>query len=74
MSRLEALTPNAAVKGILPDSLIYVVSVRWFGSDAIDLTYKTPAGKVANELLYRRREAQFDVVEQGGSVAIARLC
>ena len=42
MSRLEALTPNAAVKGILPDSLIYVVSVRWFGSDAIELTYKIP--------------------------------
>ena len=65
MSRLEALTPNAAVKGILPDSLIYVVSVRWFGSDAIELTYKTPAGKVANELLYRGREAQLEVVEQG---------
>ena len=65
MSRLEALTPNAAVKGILPDSLIYVVSVRWFGSDAIELTYKTPAGKVANELLYRSNEAQFEVVEQG---------
>jgi ATP-dependent DNA ligase len=54
MSKLEQLTPNAAVRGILPDSLVTVVSVQWFGSEALELTYKTPNGKVANELLYRR--------------------
>jgi len=42
-----------------------VVSVQWFGSEALELTYKTPAGKVANELLYARR-ARIEVVEQAG--------
>ena len=51
MSRLEDLTPAASIRGILPDSLVTVVSVEWFGSEALELTYKTPAGKVANELL-----------------------
>ena len=37
----------------------------WFGSDALELTYKTPAGKVANELLYRHDEARIEVVEVG---------
>ncbi len=65
MIQLEDLQPNAAVRGILPGSLVTVVSVRWFGSEALELTYKTPAGKVANELVYRADESRLEVVEQG---------
>jgi SNF2 family DNA or RNA helicase len=65
MSRLEQLVPNAALRGILPDALVTVVSVQWFGSEALELTYKTPAGKVANELIYRHDEPRLEVVEQG---------
>src|SRR5215210_7200324 len=65
MSKLEDLQPHAAVRGILPDSLITVVSTQWFGSEALELTYKTPAGKVANELLYRHDEERVEVVELG---------
>src|SRR3990170_1764348 len=65
MSRLEDLQPNAAVRGLLPDSLVTVVSVQWFGSEALELTYKTPAGRVANELLYRHDEPRLEIVEQG---------
>jgi hypothetical protein len=65
MSKLEQLTPNAAVRGILPDGLVTVVSVQWFGSEALELTYKSPNGKVANELLYRHDEGRIEVVELG---------
>src|ERR1700676_5420915 len=65
MIKLEDLTPNAAVRGVLPDSLVTVVSVQWFGSEALELTYKTPTGKVANELLYRHDESRIEVVELG---------
>jgi superfamily II DNA or RNA helicase len=65
MIRLEELQPNAAVRGLLPDCLVTVVSVQWFGSEALELTYKTPAGRVANELLYRSDESRLDLVEQG---------
>lgn len=65
MVRLEDLQPNAAVRGLLPDSLITVVSVQWFGSEALELTYKMPSGRVANELLYRNDESRLDLVEQG---------
>src|SRR5665811_288382 len=63
--RLEDLQPNAAVRGVLPDCLVTVVSVQWFGSEALELTYKTPAGRVANELLYRHDEPRLELVEQG---------
>src|SRR6058998_3114613 len=65
MSKLEDLKPNAAVRGILPDGLVTVVSVQWFGSEALELTYKSPDGKVANELLYRHDEPRIEVVELG---------
>src|SRR6195256_4836168 len=62
MSRLEDLKPNASVRGI-PTSLVTVVSVQWHGSEALDLTYKNPAGKVANELLYRHDETRLEIAE-----------
>jgi SNF2 family DNA or RNA helicase len=65
MARLEELTHGATVRGILPDGAVTVVHVQWFGSAALELTYKTPDGKVANQLLYRRDEPRIDIVEQG---------
>ena len=63
--KLEDLQANAAVRGVLADGLVTVVSVQWFGSEALELTYKTPAGKVANELLYRDDEPRLEIVEIG---------
>src|SRR6516165_3519 len=65
MSRLEDLQPNASVLGILPHCLVTVVSTQWFGSEALELTYKDPGGKVANELLYRHDEPRIEVAAQG---------
>jgi superfamily II DNA or RNA helicase len=62
---LADLRPGAAIRGILPDSLVTVVNVQWFGSEALELTYKDPAGRVANRLLYRHDEPTLEVVEQG---------
>jgi hypothetical protein len=38
MARLEDLQPNAAVCGILPDWLVTVLRMQWFGSAALELT------------------------------------
>src|SRR4051794_36886863 len=65
MSKLEDLRPNASVQGILPNCLVTVVNARWFGSAVVELTYKDPGGKVANELLYRDDEPRIQVTAQG---------
>src|SRR5438477_10838210 len=65
MSTLEDLQPNASVRGILPDRLVTVTSVQWFGSEALELTYKDPAGRLGNQLLYRHDEPRLEVVEIG---------
>jgi len=65
MAVLEDLKPGSSIRGVLPSGVVTVVNVQWFGSDAIELTYKDAAGKVGNELLYRDREADVEVVEEG---------
>ncbi len=65
MAKLEELQPHVVVRGIVPDSVVTAVSVEWYGSEALELTYKTPSGKVANELLYRHDEPRIEVVEHG---------
>jgi len=56
MIRFEDLQPSAVVRGVLPDCLGTVVSMQWFGAEVLEITYNTPAGRVANELLSRDDE------------------
>src|SRR3984893_8909088 len=65
MTRLEDLQPNAAVRGILPDCLVTVVNVLWFGSEALEVTYKNRAGRRSTHLLYRHAEPRLEVAELG---------
>lgn len=65
MATLEQLQPNASIRGIRPDCAVTVVNIKWFGSEALDLTYKDPSGKVANELLYRHDEPRIELVQIG---------
>lgn len=62
---LEDLQPNTVLRGIVPDAQVTVISVQWFGSDALELTYKTVDGKVAQEILYRDSEPRLEIVELG---------
>ena len=45
MMRLEDLHPNTAVRGVLSDQIVTVINVQWFGSLALELTYKAPSGR-----------------------------
>ncbi len=44
--RLDDLPPRCSVRGVRPDDPVTVVSVQWFGSEAVELTCKTLAGSV----------------------------
>lgn len=65
MARLEEIKRGSTVKGILPDGFVTVVDVSWIGSVAIELTYKDSKGKLANELIYRDRESDLEILESG---------
>ncbi len=65
MSSLEDLKPGAAVRGILPDSSVTVVTIQWNGTDVVTLTYRTAIGQLGEEILFRDSESRIEVVEQG---------
>lgn len=65
MAQLEDITRGAVVRGILPNGFVTVVDVTWIGSVAVELTYKDSGGKLGNELIYRDREAELEVLKAG---------
>jgi hypothetical protein len=65
MMRLEELTRGAALQGILPDGLVTVVDVNWYGSEAVELTYKDASGRPGVRLLYRDDEPSLELVSAG---------
>jgi hypothetical protein len=75
MIKLEQLTPNAVVRGILPDGLVTVVSVQWFGSEAFELTYKSSNGEGpqtnSSIVMTRRGSKWWSWGGRGASTAMA---
>ena len=63
--RLEDIKPNTTLRGVLAEGIVTVVGVQWFGSEALELTYKTPSGAVGNELLYRESAERLEIVAAG---------
>ena len=63
--KLEDLQATATVRGILADAAVSVVSVRWFGSQALELTYRTAGGELGSEILYRDDEVRLEIAKQG---------
>ena len=45
--------------------VVTVVSARWFGGDALELTCRGAGGELGSEILYRDDEARLEMVEQG---------
>jgi SNF2 family DNA or RNA helicase len=49
----------------MPSGVVTVVNAQWFGSEGLELTYKTAEGRLGNELLYRHDEPRLEIVAAG---------
>ena len=65
MPNLEDLTTGTLVKGIVPDATAELVSVKWHGSDVLEVVYKDSAGRVGTEILFRDREPSLQILTAG---------
>ncbi len=65
MAKLEEITVGAKIKGIVHDEQVEVSSLRWFGENVLEVTYRTQNGQVAPRLLYRDDESGLSVVQPG---------
>lgn len=65
MTALEDIQPDAAVRGIVADHPVRIVSVEWIGTQAINLVYRQPDGDVSETTLYREDECRLGIETLG---------
>ncbi len=63
--KLEELQPECTVRGVRAAETVTVVKVTWHGADALTLLYRSAAGTVAEEVLFRDDDARLELVSQG---------
>jgi superfamily II DNA or RNA helicase len=62
---LEELKPGLRIDGLIPAEAITVIAVQWHGSAALELTYKTAAGGLGQQVVFRKDEHKLAVAHSG---------
>ena len=79
MARLEDLKVGASFRGLTMDNVVNLVSLEWYGDQAVKVTYEDVGGKTDNRLVYPNGERSHEVVRAGrvwafdGDGALLRL-
>jgi hypothetical protein len=63
--QLEELKSGSRVSGVVPGEPVTVLAVAWHGLEALELTYKTTAGQLAQRVLFRADEAGLGLADSG---------
>ena len=53
------------VRGVVPDATVTIVDAEWHGPDVVEVTYRDGAGRRAATLLFRGRESDLTIAEDG---------
>lgn len=64
MAKLEELANGCVVKGVLSGETVTIVSTKWYGSDVLEIFYKTNQGITGSLLLYRENEPSLTVCQK----------
>ena len=65
MLQLEDLKSGARIAGIVPNTAVTVVDVKWIGSTAVELIYRDISGRLGSQPLFRDNEPSLELVEAG---------
>ncbi|MEO5316320.1 helicase-related protein [Pseudarthrobacter sp. CC12] len=62
---LEELKTGLRLHGLIPAEVVTVIAVQWHGGDALELTYKTTAGGLGQQVVFRKDEDALTVAQTG---------
>lgn len=65
MLRLEDITKDAAVSGIVPGQIVRIVATEPVGENALTVYYRTCDGQVKEQMLFRSNEPALSLAEVG---------
>ena len=63
MTKLETITADMSVIGLAGKDVVKVIAVKWYGPDAMNVTFRTTTGQVAEQILYRSDEERLSIEE-----------
>lgn len=62
---LEELKPGLRIEGLIPAEVLTVIAVQWHGAHALELTYKTTAGSLGQQVVFRKDEGKLRIAQSG---------
>ena len=62
---LEELKPGLRIDGVIPAEVITVIAAQWHGSDALELTFKTAAGHLSQQVVFRKDQDKLSIAQSG---------
>lgn len=62
---LEELKTGLRLHGLIPAEVVSVIAVQWHGGDALELTYKTTAGGLGQQVVFRKDQDALTVAQTG---------
>jgi len=67
MAKLEDIKPNCQVKGLLPNDTVTILNTKWVGADIVEVAFRTSSGSLREELLFRDRQNDLEVIQPGAA-------
>ncbi|MEV0034058.1 helicase-related protein [Nocardia sp. NPDC050793] len=62
---LEELKPGLRIEGVVPSEVVTVIYAQWHGTDALELTYKTTAGRLNQRVVFRKDQDGLSIAYTG---------
>jgi superfamily II DNA or RNA helicase len=62
---LEELKPGLRITGLIPAEIVTVIFAQWHGTDALELTFKTAAGGLDQQVIFRKDQDNLSVAQTG---------
>ncbi|MFZ4683754.1 MAG: hypothetical protein ACOYMS_14710, partial [Terrimicrobiaceae bacterium] len=69
MTRLEDITVNCLVRGLVANDTVTIKHAQMFGDQALEVTYSDSTGRTASQLIYRDQESNLELVTQSRPLA-----
>lgn len=65
MVNLEDIKRGVRIRGILPQSIVQIVDIKWHGASVLEVTYKDEDGSPGTELIFPDRAENLSIVSGG---------
>lgn len=62
---LEELKPGLRIDGLIPSEVVTVLAAQQHGPDAVELTYKTSAGHLGQQVVFRKDQDALTIAQAG---------